>query len=349
MSSSQDKTNAVFDEMLMNVISRAEGIENFMDVFFGFLHRRTDFYQSVDEETAKNRVLKSFDKWLKLNAKSMKEKEDAKARKEKYEAEQRAKKQKEQKSEQSGLVEVSEEEAAKIVAEEKARKQADSSESVKNAENAPKSKASEPKEPERAEMTNGGLSKMDAKTDEEDTNADETKLMPNRQNGANFENYQWGQSLEDCEVRIPFKCAGKLRGRDIDCKLTKNKLKIGLKGQPAVLDGTLWKPVKEDESTWSVDPNTNVVTVTLEKINQMEWWGAILSGDLEINTRRAAPESSKLSDLDSETRPMVEKMMYDQRQKEMGKPTSEEQKKQDMLKEFMKSHPEMDFSKAKFM
>ena len=114
-----------------------------------------------------------------------------------------------------------------------------------------------------------------------------------------------------------------------------------------LLDADFFGEVRPDDCFWTVE-DKSTVALTLAKKNDMEWWRCALRGDPEIDTRKVQPENSQLSDLDGDTRATVEKMMYDQRQKQMGLPTSDEQQKQDTMKKFMEAHPEMDFSNCKF-
>lgn len=170
------------------------------------------------------------------------------------------------------------------------------------------------------------------------------KRAPNSGNGLDMENYSWGQSLQEVTINVPVPPGTK--SRFIVCEIKKDHIKVGLKGQPPIIDGDLYQSLKVDESFWSLEDQKSI-SVLLTKQNQMEWWKYLVKGDPEVDTQKVEPETSKLSDLDPETRSTVEKMMFDQRQKSMGLPTSDDMQKQDLMKQFMAQHPEMDFSNAK--
>ncbi|KAK4732838.1 hypothetical protein R3W88_025826 [Solanum pinnatisectum] len=174
------------------------------------------------------------------------------------------------------------------------------------------------------------------------------KLKPNKSNGLDMENYSWGQSLQEVTINVPVPPGTKSRFIIVEFKT--NTLKVGLKNQPLILDGEYFKGVKVDECYWSLEDQKEI-SILLTKQNNSDWWKSLFKGGQEIDTQKVEPEPSKLSDLNTETRAAVEKMMFDQRQKQMGLPSSEEIKNQDMLKQFMEQNPDMakNFGNAKMM
>lgn len=163
--------------------------------------------------------------------------------------------------------------------------------------------------------------------------------------------YKWSQTIGEVEVTIKLpEGSEKYKGRDLKVDIGKQRLTAGVKGSDPIISGDLPHAIRVDESTWTLTTNadgTKTIEIHLDKVNKMEWWAHVVTDAPKIDITKINPENSKLSDLDGETRGMVEKMMFDQRQKEIGKPTSDEQKKIDLLAQFQKQHPEMDFSNAK--
>jgi len=333
-----------FDSMFLSMAqSHTGGIEVMLKTFFGFLSRKTDFFHGAEPGVPRKLILKTLkefeDKADEKRAEAQKEKEE---RERKHREQKEREKLREQEafkknaapttaSNNSGpeIEEVTEEEAQQFLEQQKEKETTKQEPDMQV--DTPEAKDDEKKDDD----------------EEEEDEKDKGKMKPNVGNGADLDKYHWTQTLSEIDLFVPTGMETALKSRDIVVQFQKKHLKVALKNQPPIIDEEVPKEVKVEDCYWTLEDG-RTIHIFLEKVNKMEWWDRLVLTDPEINTKKVQPENSKLGDLDGETRSMVEKMMYDQKQKEMGKPTSEEAKKQEMMEKFMKQHPEMDFSKAKF-
>mmetsp|Transcript_2748 Transcript_2748/g.2909 ORF Transcript_2748/g.2909 Transcript_2748/m.2909 type:complete len:348 (-) Transcript_2748:157-1200(-) len=339
-----------YDGMFLGIAQQCQGIEPLLDVMFSFLRRKTDFFVGAPPEKVEELVMKIHRKHASLSERTEAAKKAEREKEERKRKERIEKKKKEEEMELKKLKESKEDQKVKPPQVPEAEdiielsddgsfdtKSVTNTSPVTNTTTTNTSPGVEKKEKTEAEST----------ADEEsgETEKEEDKTPPPPGNGGSTQHYSWTQTLSDLLVTVPVPPGTKTKQLVVD--ITNTKLKVGMKGQTPLIDGPLHKRVIVDDCFWTLEDGREI-SISLQKDNKMEWWKCVIQGEAEIDTTKVQPENSQLSDLDAETRQTVEKMMFDQRQKAQGLPTADELQKQEMLKKFMSSHPEMDFSKAKF-
>lgn len=332
-----------FDGMYMNVAQTARGIEPLLDTVFSFLRRKTDFFAGPpgstdgDTDVAVSKVNEVLQKHINIYKEEKLKREGEKRKKEELKkAKEEAKRKKEEK-------------------EKKEKKKEEEDEVFELGDDGFDVSSSLPSQPEAAKPEETAAAATTAcppasSPDDKASKEEDDNEPPPLGNGGTVPNkYTWTQTLSEVNISTPLPQG--TRGRDLSVTITKTALKIALKKSLPnnyIVNSKFTKPINVDETLWTVE-DSNTLNITLQKINTMEWWDSVCADDEEykIDIKKIQPENSSLSDLDGETRQTVEKMMFDQRQKSMNLPTSDEQKKLDILEKFKKQHPEMDFSKAK--
>ena len=344
-----------FDGLYLNVAQTTQGIEPLLDTVFSFLRRKTDFFNgppgtattSSSDDNNNNTAAAAATAGTqaaiaKVNQVLQKHADLYRKEQQKKAAAAAAKKKKKKKAPPTDAKKTKVSGDAVEMGKDGAFDLSAAGSTTTEAAEISRPSSDETAEAPPAEATTG---KKDASGDhfEEEKNEGSVPIG----NGGTVEGkYVWTQTLAEVNVNVPL--PPNTRGRDLNVTIAKRHLKVGLKSQSGtwIVDAPLIKPIICDDSFWTVEDG-NRLSINLQKQNQMEWWDGVCEGDPKIDITKIQPENSSLNDLDGETRKTVEKMMYDQRQKSMGKPTSDEEQKMAMFDKFKQQHPELDFSNAK--
>ena len=337
MSRDDDRFDGVLLSLAQNIsATKGPGLDPILETFFSFMRRKTDFFSGADQSRIRTKLDEHVQKQLRLF---------------KEEEEQAAKTKKEKEAKLAQQQAASKPQALKTVSGASSKvsvEMIDESAAAAPSKLAEQQTKAAPKEQTASFAKKPSASPQKSGEEEEDDEEDKGKLRPNEGNGADLETYSWTQSLKEASIQIPVPQG--TTSKQVVWEISRTHMTVGLKNAPKpVLKGKLFADVRPDECHWTLEDLKGVKTlcIHLDKVGDMQWWDKIVDGEPAINTKKVQPDNSKLSDLDGETRQVVEKMMFDQRQKAMGKPSSEELKKMEILEKLQKANPNLDFSKVK--
>lgn len=192
-------------------------------------------------------------------------------------------------------------------------------------------------------------------------------LKPNAVRGYETRTYKWSQTLKTFEVVFELAAlfphmSSDTFGPKFDAKkalkvdLSPKKLVITLSLPHTDASSSTSKNAVEfvfdspvQELCWMIDliRGKKWLVVTGDKGGaHSEWWPRLFELEPSLDVAKIEPENSRLSDLDGETRKLVEKMMLEQQQKNMPRKQGADQMA--LLRKVQEANPHLDFTNAKF-
>jgi hypothetical protein len=318
MATSQQEQE-MYDQMLMQLAGRHNGLENLLDTIFSFFNRKTDLYVVANKEQnnmgfppgiAEKLVMRSFQKFPMKDISKM-----------------HVRGEQPNNTGEPRVVELEPPSPPTSVLkgvyrgnEKKTKSTNETDENDKKTETAPSPVASAG-DSESSPTATSGSAKPIVRYNENG------KQIPIG-NGGVCDRYFWTQNLQ--EVTVYIDVPEGTRAKNIAWQISSTSIGVGLAdggNTTWLLKGSLGGRVKTD-SMWTLEENKTIV-ITLDKIVET-WWASVVKGDPEIDTQKV-DSTRRVHEYDEETQGAIRKIMFDQQQKRMGLPTSDEMKQEAIL------------------
>uniref|UniRef100_A0A8C1UEP8 NudC domain-containing protein 3 n=1 Tax=Cyprinus carpio TaxID=7962 RepID=A0A8C1UEP8_CYPCA len=322
MSSPLEMTE-LYDNALLGILQHVGNIQNFLQVYFGFLYRKTDFYRLLSGPqdrmgfppgVAEKMVFKTFKLFENL---AEQDRERAARLAEGNKAAPPAVQELEVQSEQEAEAPVEE----KRSTEEPAAVPAPSAQSTET-HGETQSSTAEPA---------GAAAPSDSDSDTAKVGQERFQSNADSYNGAVRENYTWSQDYTDVEVRVHVQ-PNIVKGRQVSVDLQPGRVRVAVNeggSQRVLMEGEFTHKINTESSLWSLEPG-RCVLLSLSKTGEV-WWSAVLKGEVEIDVNQINRERT-MATVDEEEHAVLDRLSFDYHQKLQGKPQSHEIKVHEMLK-----------------
>lgn len=329
MSSPLEMTE-MYDNALLGILQHVGNIQDFLQIYFGFLYRKTDFYRLLSGPNdhmgfppgvAEKMVLKTYKLFEKM-AEHDRERQLSELRR----------------RQESQCVPPPAVQELEVTAEETAEQsaeaaQAQSSSSVPNVSASASSEATGGCEADSSSSSGSGQSSQGAAASSHSAEGGQDTFQSHSDsyNGAVRENYSWSQDYTDLEVRV-FVPKTVIKGRQVSVNLQPSSIKVCVRDgaeEKTLMEGEFTHKINSENSLWSLEPG-NCVVLSLSKTSEV-WWNAVLKGEKEIDINQINRERS-MATVDDEEHAVLDRLTFDYHQKLQGKPQSHEIKVHEMLK-----------------